>query len=145
MWKDNFQSFLSPNVVLLLMVYECFMIIIVVVVVKMLLSEQKLLAVQDFPGGSDGKSICLQSGRPGFNPWVGQIPWRRKWQPTPVLLPGKSHGQRSLAGCSPWGCKESDMTERLHFTFIKWFAMDNTFPVMEVSLHTDVIQKVFFY
>ena len=39
--------------------------------------------------------------------------WRRKWQPTPVSLPGKSHGQRSLVGCSPWGCKESDTTERL--------------------------------
>ena len=37
-------------------------------------------------------SICLQCGRPGFNPWVGKIHWRRKWQPTPVLLPGKSHG-----------------------------------------------------
>ena len=47
----------------------------------------------------------------GFNPWVGNIPWRRKWQPTPVFLPGESHGQRSLAGYSPWGCKESDMTE----------------------------------
>ena len=40
---------------------------------------------------------------------------RRQWHPTPVLLPGKSHGQRSLVGCSPGGCKESDMTERLHF------------------------------
>ena len=48
-----------------------------------------------------------------FDPWVGKVPWRRKWQPTPVFLPGKSHGQRSLAGCSPWGCKESDMTEEL--------------------------------
>jgi len=43
--------------------------------------------------------------------------WRRQWHPTPVLLPGKSHGQRSLVGCSPWGCKESDMTEQLHFHF----------------------------
>ena len=42
------------------------------------------------------------------------IPWRRQWHPTPVLLPGKSHGQRSLGGCSPWGCKESDTTEQLH-------------------------------
>ena len=42
---------------------------------------------------------------------------RRQWQPTPVLLPGKSHGQRSLVGCSPWGHKESDTTERLHFHF----------------------------
>ena len=43
--------------------------------------------------------------------------WRRQWQPTPVLLPGKSHGWRSLVGCSPWGCKESDMTEQLPFHF----------------------------
>ena len=44
----------------------------------------------------------------GFDPWVGKIPWRREWLPTPVLLPGKSHGQRSLAGDSPRGRKESD-------------------------------------
>ena len=43
------------------------------------------------------------------NPW--KIPCRRAWQPTPVFLPGESQGQRSLAGCSPWGCKESDRTE----------------------------------
>ena len=43
--------------------------------------------------------------------------WRRQWNPTPVLLLGKSHGWRSLVGCSPWGCWESDMTERLHFHF----------------------------
>ena len=48
---------------------------------------------------------------------VGKIPWRRKWQPTPVFLPGESHGQSSLVGCSPWGRKESDTTERLHFHF----------------------------
>ena len=44
--------------------------------------------------------ICLQCGRPGFDPWVGKIPWRRKWRPTPVLLPGKFPGQRSLTGYS---------------------------------------------
>ena len=43
--------------------------------------------------------------------------WRRQWHPTPVLLPGKSHGWRSLVGCNPWGCEESDTTERLHFHF----------------------------
>ena len=43
-------------------------------------------------------------GRPGFDPWVRKIPWRRKWQPTPVLLPGKFRGWRSLVGYSPWGC-----------------------------------------
>ena len=58
---------------------------------------------------------------PGFNPWVEKIPWRREWrrqwQPTPVLLPGKSHGRRRLVGYSPWGLEESDTTERLHFQF----------------------------
>ena len=45
-----------------------------------------------------GKSVCPQCGRPGFDPWVSKIPWRRKWHPTPVFLPGESHGQRSLVG-----------------------------------------------
>ena len=45
--------------------------------------------------------FCLQCGRPGFDPWVRKIPWRRKCQPTPVFLPGESHGQRSLVGYSP--------------------------------------------
>ena len=44
-------------------------------------------------------------------------PWRRKWHPTPILLPGKSHGQRRLVGCSPWGLEELDTIERLHFHF----------------------------
>ena len=48
-----------------------------------------------------------------FDPWVGKVPWRRDQQPTPVFLPGESHGQRSLAGYSPWGCRESDTTEPL--------------------------------
>ena len=47
--------------------------------------------------------ICLQCSRPGFDPWVRKIPWRREWQPTLVFLPEKSHGQRSLVGYSPWG------------------------------------------
>ena len=68
----------------------------------------------DFPGGSDGKAFCLQWGRPRFEPWVGKTPWQRKWQSTPVLLPGKSHGQRSLVCYSPWGGKEVGTTERLH-------------------------------
>ena len=54
-----------------------------------------------------------------FDPWVRKIHWSRKWQPTPVFLPGKSHGQRSLAGYSPWGCKESDMTEHLTLSLFK--------------------------
>ena len=46
-----------------------------------------------------------------FDPWLGKIPWKRKRQPTPVILPGKLHGQRSLVGYSPWGRKESEATE----------------------------------
>ena len=119
------------------------------------------------PGGSGGR-VCLQCGRPGFNPWVelfhvsvarnredkliphiyiykytylpraslvvqsvenppameetqvqslgGEDPLEKEWQPTPVFLPGKFHGQRSLAGYSPWGCKGSDITEQLTLT-----------------------------
>ena len=51
------------------------------------------------------KESTYQCRRYGFSPWVRKIPWKRKWQPTPVFLPGKSQGQRSLVGYSPWGCK----------------------------------------
>ena len=65
------------------------------------------------------KSICLQCGRPRFDPWVRKISWRRKWQPTPVFLPGKSHGQRNLVGYNiVHEVAESDMTEQLHFTSV---------------------------
>jgi len=57
-----------------------------------------------------------QETRQGFNPWIRNIPWRRKWQPFPVFLPGKSCGQKSLVGYSPWGQKESDTTEHTHST-----------------------------
>ena len=66
-----------------------------------------------FPGGTWGKESSCQYRRlkrHGFDPWVGKIPWSRKWQPTPVLLPGKFHGQRSLEGYGLWGCKGSDTT-----------------------------------
>ena len=55
--------------------------------------------------------IFLQCRRRRLDPWVGRIPWRRKWQPTPEFLPGEFHGQRSLAGYSPWSPKEMEMTE----------------------------------
>ena len=64
---------------------------------------------------SENTYYLVQCRRPRFDPCIGNIPWRRKWQPTPVFLPGKPHGRRSLTGHSPWGRKESDMTERLHF------------------------------
>ena len=55
--------------------------------------------------------ICLQGRRHGFDPWVGKILWKREWQHTPVFLHGKSHGQRSLVGYSPWDHKSRDITE----------------------------------
>ena len=60
-----------------------------------------------------GTESAFQCWRVGFDPCVRLIPWRRKWQHTPVFLPGKSYGQRSLVGYSPWDCKESDTTEQL--------------------------------
>ena len=68
-----------------------------------------------FPGGSLVKNLPAGDIK-GVDPCVRKIPYRRKWQSTPVYLPGKSHGQRILAGYSPWGPKESDMTEHAHTT-----------------------------
>ena len=62
--------------------------------------------------------ICLQCRRHGFDPWVRKIPWRRKWQPTPVLLPGESRGQRYSLQC----CKETDTTERLKLSSVSMFS-----------------------
>ena len=62
----------------------------------------------DMDGSSDGKKICLQCRRLGFDPWVKKIPWRWEWLPISVFLPGEFHGQKSLVGYSPWGHKESD-------------------------------------
>ena len=66
--------------------------------------------ITGFPGGSVVKNL-LQCRRCSFNPGVGKIPWEKKWQSTPAFLLGKSTGQRSLVGYSPWGCKVSDTTE----------------------------------
>ena len=68
-----------------------------------------------------GKESTYQCRRYGFSPWVRKIPWKRKWQPTPVFLPGKSQGQGSLAGYSPWACKRvgHDLVtkQQQHLTF----------------------------
>ena len=60
----------------------------------------------------------------GSHPWIGMIPWNRKWQPAPVFLPGKFHGQRSLADYHPWGHKELDTTEHTH-THTHWNQISN--------------------
>ena len=81
------------------------------------------------------KNPFAKAGDVGFVPWVGRIPWRSEWLATPVFLPGEFHGRRSLAGFSPWGCKELDTTEHLsmhthlifksvsHFEFIFVYGM----------------------
>jgi len=71
------------------------------------------MAVKGFPGATSGKESACQCKKCRFNPWVRRIPWSRKKQFCSVFLPGKSRGQRSLAGHTPWGCKESDTTEQL--------------------------------
>ena len=58
------------------------------------------------------------AGGSRFDPWVGKMSWRRKWQPSPVISPEKSHGQRSLVNYGPWGCKDLDMTEQLTFNYV---------------------------
>ena len=70
-------------------------------------------SVPNCSDASGKESACQlrRRRRHGFDPWVGKLPWRRKWLPTPVFLPGEFHGQRSLVGYSAWGYKESDTTE----------------------------------
>ena len=94
-----------------------------------------------FPGGSDGKRICLQFGRPRFHPLVRKIPWRREWQPTPVFLPGESHGQRSLMGYSlqrDWDCKETERLTLSRFFFFMGSVNPNTNRFGEEASENDI-------
>ena len=77
-----------------------------------------------------------------FDPWVGKTPWRRKWQPTPVLLPGKSHGWRILVGYSPWGSIESDTTERLPSLTHSFTAINF---LLSTALHTSTSFDMFYF
>ena len=78
-------------------------------------TSQLALVVKNLP-----TNVSRRRRKHGFDPGAEKIPWRRKWQPTPVFLPGKSHRQRSLVGYSPQGYKESDMTEHTytHIAFV---------------------------
>ena len=67
------------------------------------------------------KASTYNAGDPGSIPGLGTFPWKRKWQPTPVLLPGRAHGQRSLVGYSPWGRNESDTIEELYFHWVRFY------------------------
>ena len=96
-------------------------------------SKASILWHLTFPGGSDGKESACNADRPGFNPWVGKIPWRREWQPPPVFLPGEFCGQNNLLGYSPWGWKELDATEWLTFSLLYGPAL--------TSIHTWQLEK----
>ena len=103
------------------------------ILVKCLLYTRHLFSVH----GMGGERICLQCRRPGFDSWVRKIPWRRTWQPTPVFLLGKFHGQRSLAGCSPWGHKSrtrlSDQTSTTHTSELGWLSFSHSCSLPSVS------------
>ena len=102
---------------------------------------------QELPWWFRGQSVCLQCGKPGFNPWVGKIPWRRKWQPTPVFLPGKSHGWKNLVRLQSMGLQRVGhdwATSLTHSPMsaiytVKWFSKPNfnvppTFPTQRIFL-----------
>ena len=80
------------------------------------LNSSWLLKLPRQLSGKESTCQCRRCRRCGFDPWVGKMPWRRKWQPTPVFWAAESHGQRSWVGHSPWGGKESDTTEHYHHT-----------------------------
>ena len=98
-----------------------------------------LVLEQGFPGGSEVEASACNAGDlgsiPGSNPWVRKIPWRRKWQPTTVLLPGKSHGRRSLVGCSLVHGVATSRTRLSDFTFTFHFhALEN-----DMATHSSVL------
>ena len=84
--------------------------------------------------------ICLQCGRPGFNPWVRMIAWRRIWQPTPVLLPGKFHGWRSLVGYSSWDCR---VGHNWATSLIHWFPILANAALYIQSLDTETFESFY--
>ena len=86
-----------------------------------------------FPSGSAPKEPACQGRRHEFYPWIGKIPWRRTWQPTPVFLPGKFHAQMSLVGCSLWGCKELDTAECVH-THTPSHSAGGALPTLKLGL-----------
>jgi len=83
-----------------------------------------ILVFKGFPGGAQVKGSACNVGDLGSNPWVGKIPWRRKWQPTLVFLPGESHGRRSLVGYSPQAAKSQTRLSDFTFTLKKKIKTD---------------------
>ena len=95
-----------------------------------------------FPAGSDGKEPACKEGDWGSIPGFGKILWRREWQSTPVFLPGEFYGQRSLAGYSPWGRKESDRTERVTLTFFGKIMTESVIRTYYLRIHPSGILNI---
>ena len=93
------------------------------------------ICLQGFPGGAAVKIHLLT--KTTLQSWVRKIPWRRKWQPTPVFLPGESHGQRSLVGYSPRGRKESD-----NFTFTKYLLLSFNHCLSSIYYKSDSLFSI---
>ena len=105
-----------------------------------------------FPGGTNGKEPacqCRRLKRCRFHPWIRKIPWRRAWQPTPVFLPGKSYGQRSLVDYSPWSCIKSDFTTYWEAKFLRsWvlrWKMRVLFPEMYFMKTSLRVEKIIYW
>ena len=94
----------------------------------------------------DSAHLCKRHKRCEFGPWVRKIPWGRKWQPAPVFLPGKFHGQRGLVGYSPWGHKELDMTERpsTHTLVLSIWPEDWGWSVQQKRCRPDFTSNIYF-
>ena len=107
------------------------------------LSDRTELNIENWglPGWLRWQRICLWCRRPRFNPWVRKKPRRREWLPTPVFLPRKFHGQRSLVGYSPWGPKESDMTEWLTCLLSCWKKANKNMRQLSTPVKTQRLNK----
>ena len=97
-----------------------------------------------FPGGTRGKEStchCRRCKIHGFDPWVRKIPGSMKWQSTPVFLPSESHGKRGLVGYSPWGHRESDMTEQLSTHFPYYVGGEALSKINRNDESTDILEE----
>ena len=93
-----------------------------------------ILGTSRWCSGKEFACWCRRHKRLGFDPWVGKIPWSRKWQPTPLFSPGKFQGQKNLASYSPWGCKESDVHRHILYYFKDLiFPVKNNYDLVELS------------
>ena len=99
----------------------------------------RLWEIQVFPGSFDGKISPCNAGDlgliPGSDPWVRKIPWRRKWQPTPVFLPGEFHAQRNLVGYSPWDHKETGQDRATNHIHTHMGCQDSYMPKIHCKWH----------